>query len=145
MLEGSLSGEITSGSWIWDGTVYTFIPSSDYNPGEALVLNVTAQDIHKNTNGATFNFTVKADGIPPEVTEVLPTEDEINVSQSAPIVITFSNDVHRDSTSVYVNGSRQGSISVTKSWLDYTLTLSHTTLFQLDETVTVTVNAGDAV
>ncbi|MHB9029955.1 MAG: Ig-like domain-containing protein, partial [Candidatus Latescibacterota bacterium] len=144
LLSGSHSGDI-SGTWVWADTSYTFTPAYPLQPGETLLLTVSAADIHKNTiTGWTAPFAVKPDEIPPAITVHSPGRNEANVSPSAPLTLTFSEDVNRDSTTVTVTGKVQGTVSTNRSWIDYTLTLSHGTAFLLSDTLTVQVNTGDS-
>ncbi|MBN1293534.1 MAG: Ig-like domain-containing protein [Candidatus Latescibacteria bacterium] len=141
-LEGSVSG-VVQGSWAWSDTVYVFTPSQFYQPGEQLVLYVSASDIFKNSVTDTFTLPVRPDETPPSILSRTPEVNATDVSQTSNVVIEFTEDVHRDSTTVSITTQSQGSKNIFKSWSDYTLTLTNLS-FLLGDTVTVTVNVGDA-
>ena len=143
VLSGNLTGDI-SGTWVWADSIYTFTPAKDLRPSETLLLTVNAKDIYKNElTGWTATFKVKADEIPPSVDSHSPESSETNVSVSSPIVIVFSSDVCRDSTSVVVTSKTQGTLSMVSTWLDYTLTLKRSTTFALNDSIKVKVKTGD--
>lgn len=142
-LEGSQSGVI-SGNWAWADTVYTFTHEEDFRPGETLNLVVSASDIHRNTiSDSLFVYSVKPDEVPPSILSRTPAVNEVNVAHNKQLVIEFSPDVVRDSTTVTVTTVQQGSKVMQKTWNDYTLTLYSASNFLVDDIVTVSVNAGD--
>ena len=142
-LEGSHSGEI-DGSWAWADTVYTFTHDVDFHPGETLNLVVTASDIHRNTiSDSLFVFTVKLDEVPPVIISRTPEPDEIDVAHNTSIIVEFSEDVVRDSTYFEIETVKQGEKSIKKTWSDYSVTIYPLSSFLFNDTVTVTINAGD--
>ena len=141
-LEGSITG-IVQGTWAWADTVYVFTPSANYQPGEELVLQVDASDIYKNSVSESLSLPVRPDEIAPLILSRSPNVNETSVSNTSNIVIEFTEDVNRDSTTVSISTRLQGSKNASKSWSDYTLTLSNLS-FVLGDTVTITVNAGDS-
>ncbi len=143
-LNGNITGSI-SGTGVWADTVYTFTPSADLRPDETLVLSVNAEDIYKNAlSGWTAVYAVKPDETPPTITTRTPAADEKLVSPYAPVSITYSTDVNRDSTSVSIVSRRFGSWVLTRSWTDYTVTLTPYAPYRLGDTLTVTTDMGDS-
>ena len=143
-LEGSLSNNIT-GNYSWSDTTYTFTPSDSFEPGETLLLTLSASDIYKNSfSDSLMTFTVKNDEIPPSIVNRSPAIDEKNVEPDIQIVFEFTDDVERDSTTVDVISALNNTLSMNESWTDYTLTLTKaTSSFAYEDTITVTVNVGD--
>ncbi len=144
LLEGSLSG-VLSGNWTWSDTTYTYQPDANYQAGETLVLTVSASDIYGNAlTDSTVSFSVKPDDVPPSIITRSPGDGEANVSPLTNIVMEFSTDIVRDSTTVTVTSAKQGAVTKTDAWVDYTLTASYSGSFQLGDSLTVSVDAGDA-
>jgi len=144
LLIGSVSG-VLPGTWTWFNTKYSFTPLNKYRGGETLDLTVSASDIRRNTlSDSTVTFIVRPDEIPPSIISRSPDKDEVGVDPNTDIVIEFTDDVVRDSTTVVVTSKNQGSKSMIESWVDYTLTLLNTSSFQPGDTLTVAVNTGDA-
>jgi len=143
ILEGNLMPQI-EGTWAWSDTVYTFEPSESYKPGDTIVLTVNARDIHGNAvTDSTVTFTVKGDEVPPSIVARSPEGGAVDVEPDADISIEFTMDVVRDSTWVVVTSALQDTLSMTGTWIDYTVTLSSDSAFAHGDTITVDVDAGD--
>ncbi|MFC1529021.1 Ig-like domain-containing protein, partial [Candidatus Latescibacterota bacterium] len=142
LLVGSISGNI-AGNRAWSDTTYVITPD-EYALGETLTLTVSASDIHNNAiSDTTIVFTVKPEEIPPSVISRIPTAGKLNVPTVSNIIITFDSEVTPDSTTVNVIGSNQRTITMDKSWETGAVTLINNYSFQQNETIKVSVDAGD--
>ncbi|MCE5249502.1 Ig-like domain-containing protein, partial [bacterium] len=142
-LKGSLNEDI-SGTWEWFDTYYIFRPTSGYPLGWRLTLVVNATDINNNSiPETTVIFTVKQDEIPPSIKTHSPLPYTVNIPINTNMLLYFTSDVIRDSTTVSLRSDKRNPINVYKTWADSTLTLIPQTTFQQNETVTVRVSPCD--
>ncbi len=141
-ITGSVSGPV-GGSWAWSDSSYVFTPDG-YAPGETMVLTVDASDVNGNAMPRhEFDLAVKGDETAPEILSFSPPDGAVNVSPDENVTVSFSDDVLPDSTRVTVTGREGRTISLAASWDASTLTFSNGGEFDLSETITVDVDAGD--
>ncbi len=124
----------------------TYVPDDPWLLGHTYRIDVNGVNACGEPFGPiSWEFGIKTDDRVPTMLSIFPDSTCTNALEDTDIVINFSSDAHQDSTKVTVTGASARTISMSKAWVDSTLTLSlaNADTFALDEHITVNVYTAD--
>ncbi|MFC1528880.1 Ig-like domain-containing protein, partial [Candidatus Latescibacterota bacterium] len=139
----TISGPV-NGSLVWSGSSATFTPTSSLAIESLTEVTVNGINVDDEViPQKIWTFYVKEEDLPPRFISLSPPDNDVNVGPDEDVIVTFSSDICADSTTVSIKGKNQRTITMASSWSDSTLTLINSSLFQLSETITVSISAAD--
>ncbi|MDI6780669.1 MAG: Ig-like domain-containing protein [bacterium] len=122
-----------------------YIPSSPFTLGQKVVVDITAQDITKNTFQGSYSFTIINDTQSPYTLYHYPAKNAVNVSVGSMVILHVLDDVSGVDTSSIVMKVKGVIVTpvITGSNKDYTVVCSPAGGFKYGEQASVSITARD--
>ena len=122
-----------------------YIPSSPFPLGQKVVVDITAQDMSKNTFQGSYSFTIIKDIHPPYTLYHYPAKNAVNVSPGSMVMLHVLDDVSGVDISSIVMKVKGVVVSpvITGSNKDYTVVCSPAGGFKYGEQASVSITAKD--